>query len=190
MSDHSGARSGGVTNGEQLAPTTVLVGGSDRDANGLLIGDSVGSRCRERLVRALGFPHLYTMEGGTRVFGRDLSADPALVYTTSLVLENDRDFVQNARDWISSNSLRRLLGKRIFVVCVLASSGPNDPIHKEPDFRSKKFTWLHLLLYMFKENKLSMMMLVKTIGTDHSEAIKSEIRDLLQRGGGVRKEQH
>ncbi|CAM6098206.1 unnamed protein product [Calypogeia fissa] len=149
-----GARSGGVTNGEQLAPTTVLVGGSDRDANGLLIGDSVGSRCRERLVRALGFPHLYTMEGGTSV------------YTTSLVLDK--------------------LGKRIFVVCVLASSGPNDSVHKEPDFRSKKFTRLHLLSYMFKEHKLSMMILVKIIGTDHSEAIKSGIRDVLQRAGFAR----
>ncbi|CAM6110267.1 unnamed protein product [Calypogeia fissa] len=126
------------------------------------------------------------MEGGTSVYRRDLSGGPALVDTTSLVMENNRDFVQNARDWVSSNSLRQLLRKRIFVVCVLTSSGPNDPVHKEPDFRRKKFTWLHLLSYMFKEHQLSMMMLVKTIGTDHSEAIKSGIRDVLQRGGFAR----
>ncbi|CAM6110261.1 unnamed protein product [Calypogeia fissa] len=177
------------SNGVSQEVTILVVGGLSRDADDRLV-NSDASRCKARVANGLaegrGVPHLWTSEAGVRIFSRDWSAAPEVVDTTPMVIENDQDFVQNARSWVSLNSLKRLVGKLIFVVCVVMSSGPNDPLHKEPDFPSKQFTWLHLLSYIFNGHQLSMMMLVKIIGTDHSGVIKSGVRDVLQRGGFAR----
>lgn len=133
----------------------------------LVVGDETTSKSQvaDRFAKLFEASPCEPTTAGVRTF-TSTSCNTVVVDTVSTesfpVVGQD-DLSQNrrqqiARQWISQNSLRRLLlGKHLYVVCVLTC-----PKEISLEAYERSFGWLDILGVMFQEHKKAIRMLVNT----------------------------
>lgn len=107
------------------------------------------------IARGLDAKVKETSKAGVRTFSRINDPEYPIVVDTlpfQSVYYEDLNRWKCARKWISKNSLRRLFGRRVFLVGVVNSTTPMDYFPDETSPYSR-VNWLPLLAYMWKEFK-------------------------------------
>ncbi|CAM6120312.1 unnamed protein product [Calypogeia fissa] len=161
--------------GIDTSEALILVVGNDSERK---------SRFARDLAEARGATANYENMAGVRFFTRKPSPHEAPVTvvmdTAPLRTTEDLPRVDNARVWVSQNSLRKLYGQVVFVVCFI---DPTDEIYEEPNFEHNKFSWLHVLGSVFEHKKKEIMILVNSVEKVTDEATRLRLSNVLRRDG-------
>lgn len=159
----------------------------DWEGLGMILVVGTETECKTRVADALAEGSSATeveiSKCGVRTFRRKRSRKPVVIDTTPFETYAGWSILDVSRAWIATNSLKKLVGQHVFVVCVATSSGPHDNIFEEPDFVQNKFSWLNQLAFIFKKHQRHIMVLVKLQGTHDSGATKSGMKGILERDG-------
>ena len=157
----------------------------DRGIVHLVVGDDAGSKSQvvDFVSNFFNASLSKTTPAGVRVFTTSCSGN-TIVDTTPLHVPEQSGLSffekqQVARQWISQNSLRRLLvGKLLSVLCVVTNSVDCEI---SCEAYRKNLAWLEVLSSMFQEQKSSLKMLVNTHHIDETDlpSAKQHIETVL-----------
>ncbi|CAM6120318.1 unnamed protein product [Calypogeia fissa] len=156
----------------QSSEALILVVGNDSEFK---------SRFARDLAEARGATKNYVDMAGVRVFTKT-SEEPVVMDTTPLRTVKGTSRLDTARVWISQNSLRKLSGQVVLVVCCIASTNPTDEIYRTPKFEQNRFTWLHVLARAFDKNRKEIIILVDSMDSP-DELSKQNLSQVLKRDG-------
>ncbi|CAM6121358.1 unnamed protein product [Calypogeia fissa] len=161
--------------GIDTSEALILVVGNDSESK---------SRFARDLAEARGATANHENMARVRLFTKKPSPHEAPVTvvmdTAPLRTAEDLSRVDNARVWVSQNSLRKLYGQVVFVVCFI---DPTDEIYEEPNFEQNNFSWLHVLGSVFEHKKKEIMILVNSMEKVPDEATRQRLIKVLRRDG-------
>ncbi|CAM6095853.1 unnamed protein product [Calypogeia fissa] len=174
-----------IRHGRNFVPPAVM---EKEEALILVVGND--SECKSRfadaIARARGATLGRTTKAGVRIFTKNSS--PAVMETVELRTIENWQRMDTARLWISQNSLRKLAGKLVFMVCIITCKGPEDEIYQEKNFGRNRFSWLHLVACICGEKMQSKIMVLVNLAdmTNRGESVH-RMRTVLDRDGFKKK---